>query len=430
MSPLIKLFQLLKTPLNKEQIQKILGFNLFRKKSFVAFIIIISFVFFLIRVYPEISTTKIDDPSYYVAAVGISNSVNIYDLATFTSLGESILGKSTNVLPYVYPPLLAEFFTVFSHLNYQTYTQILFVFNLFLSLLLLISIYLLFHSEKNEFYLPTILFFFILNTNTPLLRTINNGQINLLILNLLILTFFFYKKNKYFLSSFFLGLACLIKIFPILFLLIIFIRKRIKYFIFFVAHSLFLILISVLFFGQQVWIDYVVHFALNFMGHKKTIFSLLYSSAISNNSLRAFFHQLSQFNNLPSGLSSLVSILLSIVILTATCLILIKYRINLDFSFSLLIVTYILISPLSWVHHYVIVIIPLYYLVLKILETQAYCIFFILFPTAAIITSFPVIAGFPFNQFRLFALIIIYFLLILSEKSSSSSHQSLYLVQK
>jgi len=430
MSPLIRLFQLLKTPLNKEQIQKIFDFYLFRKKSFVAFIIFTSFSFFLIKVYPEMSIAKIDDPSYYVAAIGISNSINIYDLASFISLGESILGKSTNVLPYVYPPLLAEVFTVFSHLNYQTYTQILFVFNLFLSLLLLISIYLLFHSGKNEFYLPTILFFLILNINTPLMRTINNGQINLLILNLLILTFFFYRINKYFLSSFFLGLACLIKIFPILFLLIIFIQKKIKYFIFFIAHSLFLIFISILFYGQQVWIDYVVHFAQNFMGSKKTIFSLLYSSAISNNSLRAFCHQLSQFYNLPSDLSSLISILLSIIILTATCLILIKYRTSFDFSFSLLIVTYIFISPLSWVHHYVIVIVPLYYLVLKILDTQTYYIFFLFLPVAAIIISFPVIAGFPFNQFRLFAMIVIYFLLIFSEKLSSPSCQPPYLLQK
>ncbi|MCD6192334.1 MAG: hypothetical protein J7L26_02560, partial [Candidatus Aminicenantes bacterium] len=79
---------------------------------------------------------------------------------------------------------------------------------------------------------------------------------------------------------------------------------------------------------------------------------------------------------------------------------------------------------LSWVHHYVLVIVPLYYLVLKIFETQTFHNFFLLLPLAAIIEAFPVIAGFPFNQFRLLALIAIYPILISLEKIPSSSLQS------
>lgn len=424
MSLLKNLFKFLKTPLTTAQFQRIDNFYLFKKKSFVVLIILISFAFFLIKMYPSLNIVKIDDPSYYVAAIGIKKSVNIYELSTFTSLGEKVLGKSSNVLPYVYPPLLAEIFTIFSGLDYQTYTQILFLFNMLLSLLLLIGLFLLFHSEKHKSYFPTIFFFFLLNINTPVTRTIHNGQVNLLILNLLIFAFFFYKNNKFLPSSFCLGLACLIKIFPLIFLLIFLAKKKIKYFIFFTMNSFLLVSVSILFYGEQIWRNYLVHFFQNFFGNKKTIFSLLYSSAISNNSLRSFFNQLSQLYNLPANLTSLVSLLLSILIFAATCFLLMKYKNNLTFSFSLLIICYILISPLSWVHHYVLVIVPLYYLVLKIVETQTFHNFFFLLPLAAIIEAFPVIAGFPFNQFRLLALIAIYLILIFLEKIPSSSLQS------
>ena len=110
MSLLKNLFKFLKTPLTTAQFQRIDNFYLFKKKSFVVLIILISFAFFLIKMYPSLNIVKIDDPSYYVAAIGIKKSVNIYELSTFTSLGEKVLGKSSNVLPYVYPPLLAEIF--------------------------------------------------------------------------------------------------------------------------------------------------------------------------------------------------------------------------------------------------------------------------------------------------------------------------------
>ncbi len=423
MSILKKAINILKTPLNINKIKKLYNLPSFKKKSFVTFVILIAFVCLFIKVYPDMKIRKIDDPSYYTAALGISKSINIYDPSKFSALGEAIFGKSINVWPYIYPPLLAEIISVlFSEINYQTYTKILFLFNILLSLLLPFSIYLIFHSQKDESYFPTLYLVFIFNFNIPLIRTIGNGQINLLILILLIFAFYYYKKNYYFFSSLFLALACLIKIFPILFLLIMFIQKKIKFLFLFFVNLFSIIIISIIFFGNQLWVDFGIQFLQNLSGSKNNSFYLFYYSAINNNSLRAFFYQLSQLYDFPQNISILATLLL-ILILVTTCLISIKHKNNSDFSFSLLIVTYILISPISWVHHYVLMIVPLYYILLKIFENSAFHLFAIFLPIGAIITSFPLIAGFPFNQLRLFALIIIYFLLIYLEKTSLSSLQ-------
>src|SRR4030042_3159001 len=133
-------------------------------------------------------------------------------------------GKYLNVIPFNYPPTTL-FFLLLLPLFSQPAASLLLLFISIISLLG--SLYLLskmFFKPAQKwlvFFLSSVLFiqFF------PTKFTLTLGQINLIILFLIVLSFYFYQKKKDVFSGLFLGITALIKIFPG-FLILFFLKER------------------------------------------------------------------------------------------------------------------------------------------------------------------------------------------------------------
>jgi len=221
----------------------------------------------------------------------------------------------------------------------------------------------------------------------------------------------FYKNNQSFLSSFFLAMAAFIKSFPLIYILYFLIIKDWRYIKNFILSNIAIILPSLFLFGPAIWIKYL-HSTLNgFVSPEKTPFYLQYFGHQTNSSLRPFLVQLFESIGLPLSRTFVVYLAIAIIILFISLFALLKAPKNILFSFSLLSVTYLMISPICWRHHYVLIILPLFY-ILSLGTIHKPLPSFIAIIAAAIIFYYPIWTGFPFNQLILLSTIVLYMLLL------------------
>jgi len=373
-----------------------------------AFII---YTFFFMNIFPENNYIKVDDPSYYTAALGIIKSVNIYNETEFIKLGEEIFGKSVVIWPYLYPPLFAELLTVFSSFHYFHFTKIFSFINVilcFLALLLIITILNLGSSRFNKSFFFLWILCLILFGNIPVIKTLNFGQVNFLVLDLILISFIFYKKDKYFFSSFFLAFAGLIKIYPFLFLLISLVQKKLKFLFFSFINCFGIIFISIGLFGINPWIDFIKYFLLTFL-KTKSLFYLHYVAHINNNSLQSFTYQFFDTFNLPLSFAKLFTMFLLAIILAFSYVHLRRNSLDTDFCMSIIFLLTILISPISWRHHYTFTLFPLAFLIKTIIKRKNYIFFLFPLTCSFCIYYYPKWKGFPFNQIPLFGLLLLLF---------------------
>lgn len=128
--------------------------------------------------------------------------------------------------PSIYPPIFYLLIVPFSHLNYSLATAFWIVINLSA---LVLTLYLIFSAlnikiKSVPFFLSLIL---ILNYY-PLMILLQAGQIDLITLSFVMLTFYFSQRNNDLAGSFFLTLAIICKIFPLVLLLYFLLKKRYK----------------------------------------------------------------------------------------------------------------------------------------------------------------------------------------------------------
>ncbi len=115
-----------------------------------------------------------------------------------------------------YPPFALILFIPFSFLSYEVASKLWVVLSI---LAVLYIIYLLSKTYKHSFFSPINLFLSsLVFLSFPLKFTLGMGQINILILLLLTLGFYFMQKNKLNYSGIFLALSITIKFFPLLLL--------------------------------------------------------------------------------------------------------------------------------------------------------------------------------------------------------------------
>ena len=205
------------------------------------YIITLSPIFLIFYISNE--TYAIDYRAFYLAGKSVLNNLNPY--LNHISLSSDFYGPINSELSkfsgWKYPPLASYIFTPLASLPYELSKNIFNLISLLSASLLSFLI-----LKKRLFYLnPNSLI--IVGISFPLLATISRGQVEILLVCTALLSLYFYKKNKIFLSANLIAILGFIKIFPLL-LVFTFIRnyQRKKFFIYLIISLLILYFLNLI----------------------------------------------------------------------------------------------------------------------------------------------------------------------------------------
>lgn len=318
-------------------------FTKYNLKIYIFILFLISFLWLLkalfLPAYPDFS-------GYYYGARHILNHQNPYtqDRNYFTAQS--------------YPPFTLILFIPFSLLSFGVASELW----TFLSVLALVYIiYLLSKIYSHSFFSPLNLFLSaLLFLSFPLRFTLGMGQINILVLLFLTLSFYFLKKNKLYYSGIFLALSVAIKFFPLLLLLYFIIHKKWKIIISFTVTIITIIMLTVIILPSSNVIYYFQQILPNLLSSWKGDY---YNQALTGLLMR---------NIGDIYWRELLRIIIPLILISAAFLISIKKRArtgqreNLEIA-SLLILN-VLINNFSWQHHYVFLAFPFFVVTFIILK--------------------------------------------------------------
>ncbi|UCC38400.1 MAG: DUF2029 domain-containing protein [Candidatus Aminicenantes bacterium] len=367
---------------------------------------------FFFQVLPYANQWDRDSPSFYTAAKGITKKIDIYDWEEFQTLADSIFGKSEKIYPYVYLPVLAQIFIPLTLLDFPDYFLFLFIFNILLTFITIFLIYRLLELRKEETQLPLVFLFLIMLGNIPLLTTIDYGQINILVFDLILLSMVLLKTDKKFISSFLLCLAIFLKIYPALFLVFFFFQKKYRYILYSLINFAIILFLSVIIFSPSLWNGFLNMFLNNFFSGEKSNAFFDFGAHMNNCSLNGFLSQLFIGYGLPRA-----CVFPTIILLLIILFFLFKSKIkelitweNHNLNISIILILILILSTISWIHHYVIMLFPVAYLFKRIIQERRY-IYIIPFSLLLFfIMYYPPWGGFPFNQIRLMSIVALLFL--------------------
>jgi len=397
--------------------KKFIGHDIFKKKSFWWVAVLLIFVFFCLYNFPYIYGKKTDDSSFYIASRGILSGTNIYNENEFYSLGDELFGKSVEFWPYLYSPILAELLVPLTSSNYETFTVVWFILNLIVAFACPVLTFYAVKRKENVNYLLISFLLCLCVMSFMFSYTLNLGQVSFFVYFMIILSILFYRNKKSFLSSLMLAMAALFKSFPLIYLLYFLIIKDFKYIKQFILSSIAIIFSSVLLFGPDIWAKYLSYVADSFISPKKTAFYLHYLGYQNNSSVRTILVQLFESVNLPILKANLIYLIIVLSIFIISLYVLFRDRSNMLRSFSLLSVTYLLISPICWRHHYILIVLPLIYIIFSNVKNKLVVSIVALLATS-IIFYYPLWAGFPFNAVILMSAVAIYLLLLFIKDKS------------
>ncbi|MCX6790659.1 MAG: glycosyltransferase family 87 protein [Candidatus Gribaldobacteria bacterium] len=183
------------------------------KESWIVWIILLSlFYFFLV-----LESYQMDFRGFYVAGKSFSNGLNPY----LNNIAISpVYFDSNNFLAtsrFIYPPIALFLFAPLALLPY-------FWAKLVFSFLIGVCLFLVFYLLKKRFDIKTE-FLLLIFLSFPIVASFERGQIDLLILLLVILAWF--KKDKWY-GGLFLATACVLKVYPVLLWIFFAVRKNWK----------------------------------------------------------------------------------------------------------------------------------------------------------------------------------------------------------
>jgi len=421
----------LKQKITKEDIYKIIDSVIssifFKKKLYLVLLIIIFIIGFSFQNFYHFYTWDTDSPSFYTAAIGMLQNINIYDHQEFQKLADSLFGKSIVVFPYLYWPVLAQLFIPLTYINYSDYFLLLLIINILLTFTCLYLIYNLLELNTRKNNLPILFLFLTIVHNLPLQTTLHHGQVNILVFGAILLSLLLLKHNKEYSSSFFLSIAVYLKIYPVLFLALFLLQKKYKYIVYSFINFIAIFLFSSLLFSLDPWLDFIKMGISNLFYGTKSDFFIDYNAQWGNNSLNGFISQIFIRNDLSRSLVMPVVLLLLIA-----CFFLFKSKIkkllkrkelNLDASF--IFTLSLIFSTISWNHHYVIMIFPLIFLFNKIISERRYNYLLPYLLLAFLILFHPRTGGFPFNQILFMSTVLFLCLLLQYHFSRSLSEKKI-----
>lgn len=240
-----------------------------------------------------------------------------------------------------YPPSTLFFYLPFANFSYQT-AQNIFTLISFLALLCVVYFSLKLRSRKVSFYLFGLFLFFGL-LFFPTKFTFGMGQNNLIAFALLVLSYYFFKKERGVYAGFFLGLAISLKTIFGFFLLFYFLKKKWK--LLFTALEVVLIFALLVLLISPNGINLFWHYftkvlppLMNFEGRE-----IFYNQGIAGFVSRII---------VSAPFRKIVWEIVSAVVVITTIVSSLKQG-RTDLQFSLFALTLLLIDSLSWQHHFV-----------------------------------------------------------------------------
>ncbi len=212
-----------------------------KKIKWNKYIISLSPIFLIFYISNE--TYAIDYRAFYLAGKSVLNNLNPY--LNHISLNIDFYGPVNSELSkfsgWKYPPIASYLFAPFAIFPYE-FSKNLFNF-ISLSFITLSTFFII---KKRLFYInPNSLM--IVGISFPVLATISRGQVEIIIVCIALLSFYFYKKGALLLSSSTIAILGFIKVFPLL-LAITFIqsKQRIKFFTYLIISLLILYFLNLI----------------------------------------------------------------------------------------------------------------------------------------------------------------------------------------
>lgn len=288
----------------------------------------------------------IAQPLYSLSKILVYGQLFEYNFTYLRAAFAFLSGKSLYSFGDInYPPTTLFLFVPLSFLPIfpgQIIFSLASIASLILAIVLVVkSLNLKLSLKERLFILPLIFLSF------PVKWTLGLGQINNLILLLIVLSFYFFRKRKEVLSGVSLGLAGALKITPGLLMICFLINKRFKVFMATVVTLGLLFLSSGLVFGFNLISEY-------FLKVVPGIFCQGSKGIYYNQAFSGFLGRLTMAERFQS-LGSLVLVIIIFLIIFSV----LKREKNVNaLSYSLVISTILLINSFSWQHHFVWLLFP------------------------------------------------------------------------
>jgi len=317
----------------------------------------------------------------------------------------------------------------FSIYRYGTFEKIFFIMNFAVFIFALYGLFKIsrFYNCNLEIFIFTLALILLYE---PIYKTLNLGQTNIFVLASLIWSFYFFISDRNLLAGIALAVAFSVKITPGFVMLFFIIRKDLKAVAGFLIAFIILFSLSTAVFSVEALKDFVYKVLPRY---SKGIYTCWYY----NQNLKAFLYRLFVANRFSYTPVYENKILADIIyyggIIFFICLsVFFTFKTNSKvIGFGLFVVTYLIISPLTWIHYYSVLVfvysIVIYYIHTKrtlLLPTItcfcSYALTWYYFPGVQILKKFP---GTLFVSLKFYGLILIYitFSLIAIEREKHES---------
>lgn len=306
-----------------------------------------------------------DFNSYYLSAWATQHGMNAYDFSTLQSLAAEM--HVPKVTDYRYPPFYTLLLLPLSFVPYPVAAILWRVLNLALILLavwLIVKTLSLRLDARNALVIGLIVFNF-----DPLVYNLAIGQINLVILILLTGAAFAWTRQRHGLGGVLLALAASIKVAPAVFLLYFLWKKGFRFVLSAIAATVAFAGLGFLALGEQATRTFI---------KVVTSFAQEDTAWIGNQSLRGFLARIFVGDEFVQAIWPNAALerwlyyggAALFIALTAFILFRSRRANYFHLEFALVLITFHLISPITWVHHFVWTIYPLVVIALACLDRE------------------------------------------------------------
>jgi hypothetical protein len=331
-----------------------------------SFLLILLFVliyvpFLLNHGYGYISIDMIDFPSYYSAAkITFKDHRSPYEYQDLHQTG-TFIGP-----PFLYPPPSLLVFYPFSLLSLQgAQTLLLFISHISILLFFFLFFFKILKMKFEGLFIGLALIYVF--SYHPTVHSLWLGQVNLLILLMLILSWYTLQKDGHpGLVALPFSLAIIIKTYPALLLVYLLVKRKFAVVFWILGLLSGYFIIALIFLPREVWIDWLT-VVVPSGGYGNAALGVLEPTSPWNQSLNGFFSRIfipTEYShtliNSPAAARVLTYVFSLVIIIVATRLCYLaskKYKSDkiMNIEFSVFLLTVYLIAPFSWEHHLVFV---------------------------------------------------------------------------
>lgn len=257
----------------------------------------------------------------------------------------------------------------------------------------------------------TILFLLI---NTPLLRTLGFVQVNLLVMDLILLSLLAYSKNN-FLSALMLALAVHLKTSPAVLVLAFLLELNWKWLVWFAISFLLIGLFPIAMNGTQPYFDYV---------NNAFLLTQIPDTNFHDTSFDSFLRFLNPFFGIQIEQTRVIVLILKVLLLIAAMFVMAKSIEQKSFSnenkvfnaIPSLFILMTLASPIVWDHHGIFVTLSFLLLFKRIDNPNHWLLFAFAYFLEFVLPSFDF---FPWSYGRLLAPLIVLWLIFVTSKNNA-----------